>query len=61
MSTGSSGDVIFKVMRETWLFVPTDIELLHFEAALVLDHLVEDGIENLRVDQVSLGTDDFAG
>ena len=37
-----------------------DAELLHFEAALVLDDRVEDLLHDVRVDQVAFGLDDFA-
>ena len=36
-----------------------DAELLHFEAAVVFDHRVEDVLHDVGIDQVALGLDDF--
>ena len=37
----------------------SDAELLHFEAAVVLDHLIEDVLHDVGVDQVAFGFDHF--
>jgi hypothetical protein len=36
-----------------------DTELLHFETAVGFDHLVEDLLHDVRIDQVAFGLDDF--
>ena len=37
---------------------PADFEMQHLELAATLDDGIEDGVEQLRVDQVALGLDD---
>ena len=36
-----------------------DLELLHFKAAVVFDHRVEDPLHQVRIDQVAFGLNDF--
>ena len=43
-----------------WLAVgAADAKLFHLEAAMMLDHLVEDVLHHVGVDQVALRFDDF--
>ncbi len=51
--------VTFNLQVREVLVGPADIEVQHFKAARSLDDLVEDRVEQLRVDEMAFGFDDL--